>query len=159
MSAAAGERGDDLCSCSPGRFVLPYANNAPTRVRERTVHLSIAIRVPPKLRLPVVGVGTRNIAVLRAPMPEAPVDEDRYPTTREDHINANQAPRRQAHGVVDPEAEADAVQRRTQRDLRSRVALPIPFHDSRRCSRRRLRIARCVGVHAYGLALGETRRA
>jgi hypothetical protein len=56
---------------------------------QRGVSLSIAFNIAGDLRLPVGAVRTRHLKVLRAAMPETPIDKDRHAGTREDHIGSD----------------------------------------------------------------------
>ena len=49
----------------------------------------IAFLIFRELRQPVLSIGFRDIGVLRAAMPEATIDEDRYPRSWEHDVDGN----------------------------------------------------------------------
>jgi hypothetical protein len=68
------------------RLVLPNAHYTPSGPAKRDVICSIPGNVPIDLRSPVARVSTGVIAVTRAPMPEAPIDENRHSCAQKDDI-------------------------------------------------------------------------
>jgi hypothetical protein len=72
-----------------GVFVLPHAKDTPSLRRQRGIDRSVAAHVSFEFRKPVIRVGPRRRSMLRAPVPEATVDEDREPGACEDHIGTN----------------------------------------------------------------------
>ncbi len=59
-------------------FMLPDPNDRPTGRPELLIRVSVAKYVGVKLLAPPLVVGFRGGAMLRASVPEASVDEDRY---------------------------------------------------------------------------------
>lgn len=121
-------------------LVLPHPNDGPSFGREHSVSLSVPPNVPRELRLPVRPIDPWCVRVIRAAVPEAPVDEYNDPGARERNIRADQPSARRSDRVVAAIAQARSMQRRAQRELRPRVALPIAFHHGRRGGRGRIRV-------------------
>jgi hypothetical protein len=72
----------------------------------------IALTVRQQLSVPQLGVRLRQLGVLLAEVPKAPVDEDSDPCTWEHEVGSNAAPT--AHWPVDEEPSPSAVQLTTQ---------------------------------------------
>lgn len=67
--------------------MLPHADNSPSELSESPVGVLVPSFVPLELPLPPLLVGRRSSAVLRAAVPEAPVDEHRQPLFREGDVD------------------------------------------------------------------------
>jgi hypothetical protein len=97
-------------------------------------HLSVALHVARELRDPVVGVRLRQVQVLRAAVPEAPVDEDGDALAGEGDVCT--APRLLDHAVVDAIPHSLRVKELPNSQLRPRVAPSVRSHDAACCVRR-----------------------
>ena len=107
------------------RLVLPDPNDGPTLRFESCVRIGVAAPVALDLRPPPLGVLLRPGAVLGAPVPEAPVDEDRNPKPGKGDVGAAPEVRQ---GIVDPKAEPAAVEQRAKSGLCSGVPLSLRLH-------------------------------
>lgn len=68
--------------------------------------------------------------MLRAPMPEAPVDEHGEPLSREDDIRPNRAATRDWDRRVHTEAQAPSVEGRPEAELGAGVSARVCHHDA-----------------------------
>src|ERR1700691_4442196 len=75
----AGYYGHDRANGRVQGLVLPEPDHGPARRAERGVGGPVALHIAAQLRFPVPGIGRWLAAVLRAAVPEAPVDEHRDP--------------------------------------------------------------------------------
>ena len=121
------EAGLDSITDFVGRLVRPEAQRPPPRFAEQLNLTQIALPVTSDLRLPVVAIVLRHGAVLRTTMPEAAVDEDHDPLSREGDIDPYR-PLACADGIVDTEAYASRMEESSHRDLRPSIATPIRAH-------------------------------
>ena len=71
-------------------IALPESQNAPAQVLPQPRISPITFGIRQEFCGPALGIwaGDRGAAVLRASMPEASIDEDSYPLTREREISA-----------------------------------------------------------------------
>lgn len=128
--------GDDV-----DRLVLPGADHLPAGGRERCVNRTIPRDVAGELRAPIGPVRAGHIAVRRAAMPEATVNEDREPRTGEHDVRPDD-PMRRADGQVDPKAQPPAVQLSAKGKLWATVAAAVAPHPCAYLVARRLRIGK-----------------
>jgi len=70
------------------RLVLPEPQDGPADFVQCLVVATVTSDVAVELGLPPRAVGLRVRSVLWTPMPEAPVDEDRQPVSRECDVDA-----------------------------------------------------------------------
>src|SRR5829696_3259520 len=108
-------------------LVLPGAEHLPAVTCERAVDSTVSGDVASELRLPVRGVRTWRVAVVRAAVPEAAVDEDGEARAREDHVGSNDSGRSR-DWVIDPEAQPTSVELRPQSQFRSCVTPTVAAH-------------------------------
>ena len=108
-------------------LVLPGAHDPPACRRKRLVYCPIALYVAGEFGRPVVGIGTRRVAVLRAAVPKAPVDEDCQAGAGEDDIRTHKSLRR-ADRIVDAVAEARVMEHAAQRHLGASVTPAVATH-------------------------------
>lgn len=102
-SARCANRGGHPVGGGGSGLVLPDAHDGPASLDERAINQTVSRNVALELRLPVLRVGPGVGRVLGAPMPEAPVDEDRDPGAREYDIGPH-APSREIDAKVLAEA-------------------------------------------------------
>lgn len=122
-----GHRGDRVFK----RQVLPDTHDSPTRAHQSFIGCLVTLDVAAQLRRPVPLVRRRLPAVLRANVPEAPVDENGDFLGRENDVWADPHPFGQVEAEVLPVAISEAVQRAAQRDFRFRVGPPVRAHVAR----------------------------
>jgi hypothetical protein len=67
-------------------LVLPYLDDLPPGLEESITLRSVPLAVAINLRVPVGRIGGRPGAVLRTPVPEAPINKHGYPLSRKDDI-------------------------------------------------------------------------
>ncbi len=122
--------------------VLPDSYYLPAVLLQRRRRSPVALDVPAELLRPVLRVRPRDPAMLRATVPEAPVNEYRQPPTREDdvHLDSDLA---RPEEIVLPKPRSAAMEFRPQRLLRLRTRPTVRPHERRHCSTRRMRV---VGV-------------
>jgi hypothetical protein len=107
-----------------GILVLPSMNDDPTGLGECEVYGSIALLVPSELGNPVRPVGSGDVLMLRAAVPEAPVDEHGNARSREYNVGPHP-------GCASPdpeilaEPEALAMQLGSEADLRLGPRAPV----------------------------------
>lgn len=132
-----GDDGTNL-RCDHGGFVvLPDSYDRPASRGEAEVHFSISGLVSFELGLPVVAVRLRSSSVLGTAVPEATVDEDGDLLPGEYDIRLHES-FRQSDRMMLPEAKAEPVKGRSDRDLRFRVRTPIGSHPDRHLLARRV---------------------
>jgi hypothetical protein len=110
--------------------VLPKSHYRPTCGAHRYVDLMVPLDVASQLRLPVAHVDARRPAMLRAPVPEAPIDENCQPRSRKGYVHPHQTFAR-TYAVALAESHPACVQRSSEGDLRLRIGLPIAHHHRR----------------------------
>lgn len=88
----------------------------------------IALTVGEELRSPALGIRLRQVRVLFADVPEAPVDEDGHARTREHQISAASRPVTDAS--VDEEPPSAGVERSADRQLGRGVTSPEACHQA-----------------------------
>jgi hypothetical protein len=120
----------DPFRCQRRVFMLPEAHHKPPRLIEGPVRLPVAFQVASKFGTPVRGIGTRWLEVLRAHVPEAPVDEDGDAGSGEDQIWTDLI-FRDDDSFVDSVAKAGGVQDRSDPSLGSGVPPPNGCHVPR----------------------------
>jgi hypothetical protein len=141
---------DPVCRVG-NRLVLPNAQNFPAAQGECRFGAQIARDIRLQLRLPICPVGPRQGSVLWAPVPEAPVDEDRDTIAREDNVGSRSDPGFH-NGVVDPKPSTTRVKLAAKKPLGKRVAATVGSHRRACCGvrRRRVRGWRHVGRMPWG---------
>jgi hypothetical protein len=87
----ASEHFNNLIGHTPDRFVLPCSQYLPSGSTESRVDGAVACNVASQLWSPVVGVHARLVAMNRARVPKAAIDEHRKPRPRERDVRANDA--------------------------------------------------------------------
>jgi hypothetical protein len=126
MSRLSREKSADPVGGGCGNLVLPDSDHGPFGGAELGVVTSIPLDVSGDLRAPVGRIGPGTGAVLRAPMPEAAIDEDGHFLAPEDNVrSAAEAVQRLR---VDAIAKAPPVKLRPKRKLRSGIALSVSLH-------------------------------
>lgn len=93
--------------------------------------LTITLDVASKLGRPPGAVGSRRSLVLRAPMPEAPVDEHGDFRSREKKIGTSA--RHAGEGGIHPVSQPPSVQFPPEEELGCGVSSPLPGHASGGC--------------------------
>ena len=111
-------------------LVLPGSEHVPSRGGERMIDGSVSVDVSLKLGLPVAGVHARGVAVDRAGVPEASVDEDSELLSCEHDVWPDRSVG-ELDRIVLAEAEALGVQQRPDRDLGLGVVLTVGTHAAR----------------------------
>ena len=127
FSATIGYHSRHAVSRFVGIVVLPNPHAQPPRNGQQRVRLAIAFHVPFKLIAPIVLVGPGLSPVLRAPVPEAPVDEDCDSRATEDKIR--RASLRRYRPGRNPVSEAKGVKSRTQGHFGAGVPAAVRLHD------------------------------
>lgn len=116
----------DTISRFVGRNVLPETQDVPASLGELTIGVGVSSLVALDLPPPPVAVGSRPDVVLRAPVPEAPVDVDRQTYAGESNVDrATVVP---GHLELHAVAQATAMQFSPQSDFRRSVAPSEPRH-------------------------------
>jgi hypothetical protein len=106
--------------------MLPDAEYGPAGFTQHRVNLSVTTNVSINFGNPIIDIAAWLPIVLRAPVPEAAVDEHRDLCANEHHISrtantGDWAPR-------NPITKAAPVQHRSESQLRLRVPAPISLH-------------------------------
>jgi hypothetical protein len=115
------------------RNVLPYSQNRPSRVREKTICLRVPLAVSRNLLSPEVSVDLRGDVVLRASVPEATVQKDGKACRGEDQIGG--PPYCSHRPSVHEVSKALCVHCSSQRQFRTRVASAVAPHRRAHCRR------------------------
>jgi hypothetical protein len=110
-----------------GRLVLPRSDNFPARGAERALDSTVPGEVSLELRDPVVRVAARNVAVLRAAVPEAAVNEHGDAPAAEDDVRPH-LKTVESEWIVDTEAQPPGVKRPTDGPLGLGVAPWVAGH-------------------------------
>ena len=124
------ERAQYAVSNRVGRLVLPRANDLPPGSNEGDVYTLISIGIASQLRLPVVTVALRYVAVFWAAVPEASVHEDRDLPPAEHDVGSH-GDRASMQAVIDAKAGTTRVERGTNGALGARVSAGIARHALR----------------------------
>jgi hypothetical protein len=90
-------------------LVLPEAKNRPPGGGKQGTCLEISFNVAVELRPPILAVRLRGTAVIRARVPEAPINEDGKSRTREGDIDPY-APAGESNIEVLPKPQAPGVE-------------------------------------------------
>src|SRR5205807_1572554 len=120
-------------ACDPrSRFawilVRPHADRKPAGFCEACIRILVSPPIALDLFAPPLGVGSRPCSMLRAPVPEAAVDEDSDSCRSEDDVGT---PPQTRHGAsLDAKAKPEAVQRRPEGDFSWCVALSRCLHPA-----------------------------
>lgn len=122
----------DAACCFFEGLMLPNTNDRPPSSLEGGVIAQVAVYVARDLRVPVVAVRDRLSAVLRARVPETPVDEDSDSSSRENDVCTTGTAR--LGSDIDVEPQPTAMKSGTERALGSRVDTSIPLHHRTDCS-------------------------
>ncbi len=121
--------GDDTLHTRRGvveRVVLPDANDYPAGRGERHVRFFVSLAVPVDLGGPPCRVAPRDPAMLRAPMPETPVDEHGDLRAREGNVDG--PARNPRNRLLHPESKTACMERLPEPDLRERVSARVLGH-------------------------------
>jgi len=105
--------------------MLPHAHNEPALLEQLRVRISVPAAVRFDLLPPPIGVLLRPRTVLRTPVPETTVDEYSDAQPREGDVRATTEA---WQSVVDSEAKAVPVKKRSDCSLGSSVALTLGLH-------------------------------
>ena len=108
--------------------MFPDAQDRPTVAFESLSIKSVSVEITLKLWNPVLHVSCGRLSVLRARVPEATVDEDRYPVLREHDIWTTEA-RGSLYSQVLSESRTQAVEEGPQSHFRARIPPAIAAHD------------------------------
>ena len=88
--------------------MLPYPQDLPTQRSQSLVRVDVAVMVARELPCPPVAVGSGKDAMDRAPMPEAPIDEDHEPPAGERQVDSS--PWQPSNAHLDPKPAPAPVQ-------------------------------------------------
>src|ERR1700722_2815857 len=97
----------DPSCCTGWVLVFPHPNDLPPGLSKPSISVTVTLPVPPELLFPPLGVRSWACPVLRARMPEAPIDHHRNSTGSEDDVGAPPQPRNRRS--VDSVAEAQSM--------------------------------------------------
>jgi len=111
-------------------LVLPDADDQPAFCREGICHQPIPLAIASELGFPVVAVCARCVAVSRAGVPEASVNEDRDPRPGKDKVRPDATNARRDRGIL-AVPQPSCVKRAPQIRFWLRVGLAIASHDPR----------------------------
>lgn len=108
-------------------LVLPEPQDGPALVFQEAIRLAVSLPIGHDLRTPVRGIGLRWSVVLGTPVPEAAIDEHRYPRPGENDVGA---PTSVDHrrSEIDTVSQAARVQETSHGQLRRRVPTPVAAH-------------------------------
>lgn len=110
--------------------VFPEPEDAPPGGLKCGRLSSVSGLVVHELLVPVLGIRCRPRAMVGTPMPEATIDEDGDPRSREHDVGPDRPVANDADWIVDPKSEAAAVKQRPDGQFRLGIASPIRTHDS-----------------------------
>lgn len=108
-------------------LVLPGPDATPARVLQGEINSPIACDIPLQLRLPIVGVRSRCVAMVWTAMPETTVNENCEASASKDDVRPNKAIW-EAEREVDTEAQSATVQLRPNSQLSACVAATVSTH-------------------------------
>lgn len=118
----------DTIRCNTGVFVLPHTYGQPPSLFQKSVRVAVAGHVRRQLFFPPLGVGPWRCPMLRAHVPEAPVDEDCHLRWAEHDVGSS--PYCRKHLTIESKAQAEVMQLATQPDLRLGVASALATHPA-----------------------------
>ena len=107
-------------------LMLPRPKHTPPRECEAHVRIAVSVNIALNLVAPPFSVVLGPSHVLRTPVPEATINEDRDASARESYIGATTEA---GQWVVDAESQTRTVQSGPNRKLRRRVAPPLRPHS------------------------------
>ncbi len=119
----------------PWVVVLPEAEDRPSRFPQGSVRVPVPRDIGGDLLGPERLVRRGRRVVLRAAVPEAPVDEDRDPWPAENQVG--RAPQARQRPRIHAVSQAESMDRRAQPELRSRIPAPVRLHGPANPGRRR----------------------
>lgn len=128
---------DTICGIAD-ILVLPHSQHSPPGGGQDAVSVSIPCSSSVHFCGPVASVRLGDREVLRAPVPEAAVDEDRDFLAWKDDIGSPAYAF--DRGSVDEVAQASTVQLRPQLQLGTRIPTPVRLHRLPHSGRRRPRV-------------------
>jgi len=123
---------DRACS-RLGCVVLPHSYDTPASLFELRVGVCVSSAIRLDLLAPPLGVLLWPCAVLRTPVPEAPVDENGDPEPWERDVGTAAGARQR---VVDAKAKATAVKQRPKGGFGRGVSLSLRLHPAQGVRRR-----------------------
>src|SRR5258708_7720594 len=100
---ACGDRPEHPGNPCVGSLVFPDPDHGPPRSGEHPVCVPVALDVGHDLPAPPLAVCFRPAGMLGASVPEAPVDEYRYPAPAKDHVSTPTTP---CGAPIDPISQA-----------------------------------------------------
>lgn len=139
------------------RLVFPSAHNDPPKGMELLVGVAIPCDVAIQLGSPVRRVGARIGSVLRAPVPEAPVDEDGELMSSEHDVRLSPPTARQPDREPRTEASSTPVKDRTHGYLGRGVAPCVGAHGRTRRRRGGNGPLGVAWTHKFGVAHEHSR--
>src|SRR5258708_12689048 len=95
IAESAGVTGNDidhLGNRHVDRLVLPEPDHRPARLAKSRISGPVPVDVTAQLRFPVPGIRRWLAAVLRTPLPEPPIHEDRHLPARDHHLRPHPYP-------------------------------------------------------------------
>lgn len=119
--------GRDSDCCLGWVFVFPYADDLPASVAQALISIRVALLVAVDFRRPELCGGSSSLpVVLRTAVPEAPVHEDCHLDSGKNEVScsSDRAQRARGHSV----AQAEGVDRRPQRELRTSISTTVRAH-------------------------------
>ena len=142
----------DPPGCVNGVLVLPDPDSEPPCRRELSIGVPVATDDAVELQAPPAGVGLGQVAVLRARVPEAAVDEHRDPGTPKQDVDApTTVPTR--NRSVDDEPQAAPVESTAQSEFRTGAGSLGPLHHPPGGRRRRWWDQAGVEVSVHGTSI------
>jgi hypothetical protein len=123
-TSASALHHDPVDFLSYGRWsrVLPNPDHGPAKVRKRDVGFLVTPPVGGNFLLPPSGVRFGWHAMVRAPMPEASIDEYGHAGTREHNVDS--PPREPDYAPIDTKTQTTLVQQRAYTHLGCSVSAP-----------------------------------
>lgn len=118
----------DFSQSHSGGIVFPYAYHRPAVRSERFVYSLIPNSIAFELGSPIRLIHPRLPPMLRAPVPEASVNENRDSLFREHQVWPDADILRKNH-LMFPEPIASSVKKRAQGNLGLGIKTPVAAHD------------------------------
>lgn len=115
--------------------MLPNPNGRPSSRRECLVNFSVPLDVPSELGPPVALVSFRLIAVIRATVPVAAIEQNQHAPPWEGDVGPERSSAIEINCVVAAEPQPGSVEGRPQGNLRLGITFAVSLHH--RCYRRR----------------------